>query len=62
MPKLADGKLAVRVLWKGKPLADAEMKGEAAGQRKIDGKTDAAGSFTIAASEPGIYAFRPEIH
>jgi Domain of unknown function (DUF4198)/Kelch motif len=58
VPTFADGKLAVQVLWRGKPLADAEMKGEAAGQRKIDGKTDAAGSFTIAASEPGIYAFR----
>jgi Domain of unknown function (DUF4198)/Kelch motif len=58
VPALADGKLVVRVLWKGQPLADAEMKGEAAGQRKIDGKTDASGSYAIAASEPGIYAFR----
>jgi N-acetylneuraminic acid mutarotase len=58
IPSLKDGKLAIRVLWKGKPLAGAEVKGEAAGQRKIDGKTDAAGIFSVPASDPGIYAFR----
>ncbi len=58
VPKLVDGKLTVHVLWKGKPLPGAEMKGQAAGERKIDGSTDASGSYAIAATEPGIYAFR----
>jgi Domain of unknown function (DUF4198)/Kelch motif len=58
IPSLAAGKLTVHVLWQGKPLPGAELKGEAAGERKIDGTTDAAGAFSVPASEPGNYAFR----
>jgi hypothetical protein len=58
LPSLADGKLVVRVLWQGKPLPAAELKADVVGKQKIDGTTNATGVFSVAASEPGLYAFR----
>jgi hypothetical protein len=58
VPSLADGKLVVRVLWQGKALPAAEMKADVAGKEKIEGTTNATGMFSVAAGEPGLYAFR----
>jgi hypothetical protein len=58
VPSMADGKLTVRVLWNGKPLPAAEVKADPAGKERIEGASDADGAFTVAAGEPGTYAFR----
>jgi Domain of unknown function (DUF4198)/Kelch motif len=58
VPSLAEGKLVLHVLWNGKPLPNAEIKAEVAGKEKIDGTTNAAGTFSVSANQPGVYAFR----
>ena len=51
VPATAGGKLTVRpVLWHGEPLASAEVKADPAGKDRIDGTSDAGGSFVVAAS------------
>ena len=58
VPSLVDGKLVVHVLWNGKPLPSAEIKADVAGKEKIDGTTNAAGTFSVSANQSGVYAFR----
>src|SRR5207249_1584817 len=59
VPSKGDG--AVRVLWQGKPLADAEMILLVPGQKEIVGKTDSEGRYVLprdTAGKPGLYALR----
>jgi Domain of unknown function (DUF4198)/Kelch motif len=58
VPSVAEGRLAVRVLWQGQPLAGAELRATPAGAEPVDGKSDALGQFSLAASRPGQYALR----
>ncbi len=58
VPSFADGRLAVRVLWQGQPLAGAELRATPAGAEPVDGKSDALGQYSVAASRPGRYALR----
>jgi N-acetylneuraminic acid mutarotase len=58
VPSLAHGKLTVRTLWHGQPVAGAEVKAVAAGGTESEGKSNAAGEFAVAANEAGRYAFR----
>src|SRR5580700_9431779 len=58
VPSVAEGRLAVRVLWQGQPLAGAELRATPAGAEPVDGKSDALGQFSLAASGPGQYALR----
>ncbi len=57
VPSVADGKLTVRALWQGKPLASAEMKADLAGE-KAEGTTNANGVFSVSTKVPGLYSFR----
>jgi uncharacterized GH25 family protein len=56
------GQPAVRVLWQGKPLADAEAVLMVPGQEKsVEGKTDGEGRFVLprdSAEKRGIFALR----
>ena len=58
VPSFADGRLMIHVLWQGQPLAGAELRAIPAGTEPVDGKSDAAGQFSLAASRPGQYAVR----
>jgi N-acetylneuraminic acid mutarotase/uncharacterized GH25 family protein len=58
IPSLSQGKMTVRVLWKGQPLAAAEMKADPAGGESVEGQCNATGEFSLSASRPGVYAFR----
>jgi uncharacterized protein DUF4198 len=58
IPHIADGRLTVRVLWQGQPLAGADVRAIPAGAEPIDGKSDAAGQFSVPASGSGRYALR----
>jgi N-acetylneuraminic acid mutarotase len=58
VPTFADGRLAVRVLWQGQPLAGAEVHAIPAGAEAVDGKSDDSGQFSLSASHPGQYALR----
>ena len=61
--RLADfGLRSERVLWQGKPLADAEVVLLVPNQEKpVEGKSDADGKFILpreAAGKPGLYGLR----
>ena len=58
IPTFADGRLAVCVLWQGQPVSGAELRATPAGGEPVDGKSDALGQFSVAASRPGRYALR----
>jgi len=57
-PSTRDGKLTVRVLWQGEAQAGAEITADFAGRKRIEGRCDGAGDFSVDASEPGLYTFR----
>jgi len=59
-PSSRDGKLTVRVLWLGERQAAAEITADLAGGKRIEGRADGSGDFTVEASEPGRYTFRSE--
>jgi hypothetical protein len=58
VPLLVHGKLTVRMLWQGQPVAAAEVKAVPAGGDEIEGTSNSAGEFAVSAAQAGTYAFR----
>ena len=58
VPSLVQGKLTVRTLWQGQPVAAAEVKAVPAGGDAIEGTSNSAGEFAVSANQAGTYAFR----
>jgi N-acetylneuraminic acid mutarotase len=58
VPSLVQGKLTVRTLWQGQPVAAAEVKAVPAGGDEMEGTTNSAGEFAVSANQGGTYAFR----
>ncbi len=58
VPSLVNGKLQVRVLFEGKPVAKAEVKTLGPGANAFDGATDENGTVTIETDAAGICSLR----
>jgi N-acetylneuraminic acid mutarotase len=58
VPSLVQGKLTVRTLWQGQPVAAAEVKAVPAGGDEMEGTSNSAGEFAVSATQAGTYAFR----
>ena len=58
VPLLVHGKLTVRMLWQGQPVAAAEVKAVPARGGEIEGTSNSAGEFAVSANQAGTYAFR----
>ena len=57
-PSCRDGKLTVRALWQGHVQAAAEITADLAGGKRVEGRANGDGDFSVPAGEPGIYTFR----
>jgi hypothetical protein len=57
-PSTHETRLTVRVLWRGEIRACAEITADLAGDKRIRGRADGSGDFSVDASRPGIYSFR----
>jgi hypothetical protein len=57
-PSTRETRLTVRVLWQGEVRVAAEITADLAGGKRIEGRTDGSGDFSVDATQPGIYTFR----
>ncbi len=57
-PSTRETRLTVRVLWQGEVQVAAEITADLAGGKRIEGRTDGSGDFSVDATQPGIYTFR----
>ena len=48
----------MRVLWQGEMRVAAAITADLAGGKRIEGRTDGSGDFSVDATQPGIYTFR----
>jgi hypothetical protein len=60
IPSFSDGKLTARVIWLGTRQAGIPLTADLANGKRIVGRSDGSGDFTVEASEPGRYTFRCE--
>jgi len=56
-PSTRETRLTVRVLWQREIRACAEITADLAGHKRIRGRADGSGDFSVDASRPGIYSF-----
>jgi hypothetical protein len=57
-PSTRETRLTVRVLWQGEVRVAAGITADLAGGKRIEGRTDGSGDFSVDATQAGIYTFR----
>jgi hypothetical protein len=57
-PSTRETRLTARVLWQGEVQVAAEITADLAGGKRIEGRTDGSGDFSVDATQAGIYTFR----
>ena len=57
-PSTRETRLTVPVLWQGEVQVAAAITADLAGGKRIEGRTDGSGDFSVDATQPGIYTFR----